>query len=57
MRPGQPPAPPPPSRTARERIDEAWLLTEDPGRMQESTEAAIAALHRADESSLANHLR
>jgi serine/threonine protein kinase/tetratricopeptide (TPR) repeat protein len=36
--------------TARERIDEAWLLTEDPVRMQQSTDAAIAALRRADES-------
>ena len=37
-------------RTARERIGEAWLLTEDPDRMRESTDAAIAELNRADES-------
>ena len=36
--------------TARERIGEAWLLSEEPTRMQQSTDAAIAALHRADES-------
>src|SRR5262249_31441940 len=36
--------------TARERVSEAWLLTEDPARMQQSTDAAIAALRRADET-------
>ena len=36
-------------RTARERMGEAWLLTEDPDRMQQSTDAAIAELRRADE--------
>jgi tetratricopeptide (TPR) repeat protein len=35
---------------ARERVDEAWLLVEDLDRMQQSTDAAIAALDRADES-------
>ena len=33
---------------ARERINEAWSLIEDPVRMQQSTTAAIASLHRAD---------
>jgi tetratricopeptide (TPR) repeat protein len=36
--------------TARERIAEAWLLAEDPDRMQQSTDAAVAALRRADEA-------
>jgi serine/threonine protein kinase/tetratricopeptide (TPR) repeat protein len=36
--------------TARERIDEAWRLTEDPARMQEATAATVAALRRADEA-------
>ena len=36
--------------TARERIHEAWLLTDDPNRMQQSTDAAIAELRRADDS-------
>jgi tetratricopeptide (TPR) repeat protein len=35
---------------ARERIAEAWHLVDDPTRMQQSTDAAIAALDRADES-------
>jgi tetratricopeptide (TPR) repeat protein len=30
-------------------MDEAWLLTEDPARMQQSADAAIAELRRADE--------
>jgi serine/threonine protein kinase/tetratricopeptide (TPR) repeat protein len=37
-------------RTARERIGEAWLLAEDPTRMQQATDAAVAALRRADEA-------
>jgi tetratricopeptide (TPR) repeat protein len=37
-------------RNAREQVDAGWLLIEDPARMQQSTEAAIAALHRADQS-------
>jgi tetratricopeptide (TPR) repeat protein len=37
-------------RSARERIAEAWRLVEEPTRMQQSTDAAIAALDRADES-------
>jgi tetratricopeptide (TPR) repeat protein len=37
-------------RIARDRIDEAWLLVEEPTRMLQSTDAAIAALDRADES-------
>jgi tetratricopeptide (TPR) repeat protein len=37
-------------RIARERVGEAWRLVEDPYRMQQSTDAAIAALDRADES-------
>ena len=41
---------------ARERIDEAWLLIEEPARMQQSTEAAIAAIKRADESALGERL-
>ena len=36
--------------TARERIDEAWRLTEDLSRMQESTAAAVAAFRRAEEA-------
>jgi serine/threonine protein kinase/tetratricopeptide (TPR) repeat protein len=36
-------------RIARERTGEAWLLIDDPPRMNQSTEAAISALHRADE--------
>jgi tetratricopeptide (TPR) repeat protein/tRNA A-37 threonylcarbamoyl transferase component Bud32 len=36
--------------TARERIGEAWLLVDDPVRMQQSTDAASAELRRADES-------
>jgi serine/threonine protein kinase/tetratricopeptide (TPR) repeat protein len=36
--------------TARERIAEAWLLTGEPDRMQQSTDAAVAELRRADES-------
>jgi serine/threonine protein kinase/tetratricopeptide (TPR) repeat protein len=35
---------------ARERIGEAWLLIDDPTRMQQSSDAAIAALRQADES-------
>jgi serine/threonine protein kinase/tetratricopeptide (TPR) repeat protein len=36
--------------TARERMAEAWLVADDPDRMQQSTDAAIAALRRAEES-------
>jgi serine/threonine-protein kinase len=43
-------------REARERMIEAWRLTEDPARMQESTGAAIAALRPADESAAVERL-
>jgi serine/threonine protein kinase/tetratricopeptide (TPR) repeat protein len=36
--------------SAHERIEEAWRFIEDPARMQQSTDAAIAAIHRADEA-------
>ena len=37
-------------RVARERASEAWLLFDDPARMKQVTDAAIAELDRADES-------
>jgi serine/threonine protein kinase/tetratricopeptide (TPR) repeat protein len=36
--------------TARERVAEAWLVADDPARMQQSCDAAVAELSRADES-------
>jgi tetratricopeptide (TPR) repeat protein len=36
-------------REARERTDEAWGVTDYPDQMQRATEAAVAAVRRADE--------
>src|SRR5262249_14753901 len=36
-------------REARERADEAWGVTDYPDRMQRATEAAVAAVRRADD--------
>jgi serine/threonine protein kinase/tetratricopeptide (TPR) repeat protein len=36
-------------RDAGERVDEAWSVIDNPDRMQRATDAAAAALHRADE--------
>src|SRR5262249_56402249 len=36
-------------REARERTDEAWGVTDDPDRMQRATDAAVAAVRRADD--------
>jgi tetratricopeptide (TPR) repeat protein len=36
-------------REARERTDEAWGVTDYPDRMQRATDAAVAAVRRADE--------
>jgi hypothetical protein len=41
-------------RSARERIGAAWGLVEDPGRMQQSTDAALAALDRAARTKIAD---
>jgi serine/threonine protein kinase len=37
------------AREARERADEAWVLKDHPDRMQRASEAALAALRRADD--------
>jgi hypothetical protein len=37
------------AREARERTDEAWRVTDYPDRMQRATEAALAAVRRADD--------
>jgi serine/threonine protein kinase/tetratricopeptide (TPR) repeat protein len=37
------------AREARERADEAWVLKDHPDRMRRATEAALAALRRADD--------
>jgi serine/threonine protein kinase/tetratricopeptide (TPR) repeat protein len=36
--------------SAHERVEEAWRFIEDPARMQQSTDSAIASIHRADEA-------
>src|SRR5262245_59434592 len=36
-------------REARERTDEAWGVTDYPDRMQRATDAAVAAVRRADD--------
>ena len=36
-------------REARERADEAWGVTDYPDRMQRATDAAVAAVRRADD--------
>ncbi len=40
------------TRDARERVDEAWRATDYPDRMQRATDAAVAALRRADDSAI-----
>jgi eukaryotic-like serine/threonine-protein kinase len=42
-------------RGARERVDEAWSVLDYPERMQRATEAATAALRRADEFVAGGH--